>query len=331
MSHPIELSEPTPRKEYDVKIAFATHALMGYPRRALVGNTPDAQKASNLMAWLEHHGFDGMEVGQWWLDFSLLGADRVGAFKEELAAHNLELIAFNCLRKCVTHPKIADENERDLRRTIDVAKAVRPKYVSISFSLDADVYGVSQDKARGLPESFGCSKGAPERDYEITAALLKDLAREAAKADVEIAIEMHHCSLADNSRALLHLIDLADEPNISANPDLGNVLWGYEVPEEPWYESVKRVAGRVKFWHLKNVQRIHVPEVRHSFYVHAGLGEGDIDYRWALGTLMAAGFDGDVSIEGSGGGDFLAFADRGKKYLDELMDDIESGAGLVVM
>ena len=313
-----------------MKIALATHGLAGYGRTSLAGGMPSATARRNLFSWMQRHRFDGIEIGQWWFDFFSAGIDETVRLKEELAAHSLDLLGFNCLRMCVTHPAVAEKNERDLRQTIEVAKVVQPRFVSISFSLDADVYGVAQDRARGLPESFGCSKGATEQEFETTAALLKDLARDAAKADVGIAVELHHCSLADNSQALLHLLELADEPNISANPDLGNVHWGYEVPEETWYESVKRLAGRVRFWHVKNIQRIHVAEVRRSFWVHAAVGEGDIDYRWALGMLMAAGFDGCVSIEGAGPGDLLAYAERGKRYLDSLVAEVEAGSSLLV-
>ncbi|MGH2458824.1 MAG: sugar phosphate isomerase/epimerase family protein [Chloroflexota bacterium] len=125
-------------------------------------------------------------------------------------------------------------------------------------------------------------------------------------------------------------LELAGHPNLSANPDLGNLHRGYAEPEEPWHEAIERLVGRVKFWHVKNVQRTFIPELRHSFFNHATLEYVDIDYRWALARLVAAGFDGYLSIEGAGRGDFLAFAARGKAYLDELAQTLASGEGLAV-
>ena len=123
---------------------------------------------------------------------------------------------------------------------------------------------------------------------------------------------------------------MINEPNVGANPDLGNLMWGYAEPEEPWYEAIKNLAGRVDFWHVKNVQLVQIPETQRSYWIHAGLGEGDIDYRWALGTLMAKGFDGWISIESAGPGDLLAFVGRGCDYLRELLEEQKQGIGLLV-
>ena len=195
----------------------------------------------------------------------------------------------------------------------------------VSLSLAPAASGTPEDRIKGLRESPGGGKDASEEAFVETAAFLAELARDGASAAVEVVIELHHGSLADTSRRVLHLLELARAPNLSANPDLGTLYWGYETPEEPWYVAIERLAGRVKLWHVKNVQRIHVPEVARSFFVHAALGEGDIDYRWALGRLARAGFDGYLTIEGAGSGDLLAFAERSKAYLDRLRDDLSAG------
>ncbi len=311
-----------------MKILFATHALRGYPQRK--GGFPAPELRQNLFAWAKRKGFDGIEVGDWWFDFYSAEMGEIARLKEEMEGYGLEMAGLNCLRKCVTHPAVADQNRCDLHRAIEVAKALRLSFVSISLALVPTATGTPEDRIKGLQVSPGGGKGAPESEFVETAVFLAELASDASSADVEVAIELHHCGLADTSQRILHLMELANLPNLSANPDLGNLYWGYEVPEEPWYEAIERLVGRVKVWHVKNVQRIRVPEVNHSFFTHAGLGEGDIDYRWALARLMAGGFDGYISIEGAGSGDLLAFAARGKAYLDELLADHEAGIGLKV-
>jgi sugar phosphate isomerase/epimerase len=311
-----------------VKIALGTHTLTGYPRKW--GGIPPPEARRNLFAWLRRRGFDGVEVGSWWLDVCTVPPVEVARVRDEMADHDLEMAGFNLLRKNVVHPSIADENRRHIRHAVEVAKAAKVEFVSISFSLAASAVGLPDDRVRGTRDSPGASKDATEEDFGRTAEFLSEIAREAATANVEIAVELHHCSLADNSRSLLHLLELTGEPNVSANPDLGNVHWGYAVPEEPWHEAIERLAGRVKVWHVKNVKRTHIPEIDRSFFSQAALDDGDIDYRWALGRLMAAGFDGYVGIEGAGPGDILAVAARGKAYLDELVADVRSGVGLLV-
>ena len=54
----------------------------------------------------------------------------------------------------------------------------------------------------------------------------------AADLNVKISIEVHQGSIADNSTATLHLLDLVGLECVGANPDLGNIYWQYEHPEE---------------------------------------------------------------------------------------------------
>ena len=311
-----------------MKIALGTHALRGYPRRTRM--VPDAEHRRALFRWAKQSGFDGLEIGDWWLNLCRVEIDEVVRVVEELREAGLELAGFNCLRKCVTHPAVTEANQRDLLRAVEVAKTVQAKIVSVSLSLAPSVSGTSEDRIKGLQFSPGGGKQAQEAEFAEAAAFLRRLANEAASGGVEVALELHHCSLADTSQRILHILELANHPNLSVNPDLANLYWAYDVPEEPWYEAVERVAGRVTLWHVKNVQRVHVPELQRSVFTHAALDEGDIDYRWALGRLVEAGFDGYISIEGAGPGDLLAFAARGKAYLDALLSDLAGGTGLRV-
>lgn len=311
-----------------MKVALATHMLRGYPPRT--GGVPSPAARRALFAWAKRRGFDGIEVGDWWLDFYNASVEEMVQLTQEMESYGLELAGLNCLRKCVTHPAVAEQNRRDLRRAIEVATVVRPGTVSISLSLAPEASGTPEDRVRGLDVSPGGSAQATDAAFAEAAAFLAEIAETGASAGVGVAIELHHCSLADNSRSLLRLLDLADHPNLSANPDLGNLYWAYAVPEEPWHEAVVRLAGRVRFWHVKNVQRVHVPELGRSLFTHATLDAGDIDYRWALARFAEAGFAGYVSIEGAGPGDLLAFVARGKAYLDDLAETMASGDGLAV-
>ncbi|HEX5414936.1 MAG TPA: sugar phosphate isomerase/epimerase [Chloroflexota bacterium] len=311
-----------------MKIALATHVLRGYPIRS--GGIPTTEARRALFTWARKRGFDGIEVGDWWFDFYQASLAEAEELAREIASHGLELAGFNCLRKSVTHPAVAAQNRRDLRRAVEVAAVLKPKVVSISLSVGPDTAGIPADRDRGADFSPGSSAEATDAEFDDAARFLAELAETAGRAGVGVALELHHCSLADTSRSLLRLLDAAGHPNLSANPDLGNLLWAYAEPREPWYAAVERLAGRVSFWHVKNLQRVHVPEVNRAYFVHASLEAGDIDYRWALARFARAGFDSYLSIEGAGPGDLLAFAARGKAYLDDLIETLESGDGLGV-
>jgi sugar phosphate isomerase/epimerase len=275
-------------------------------------------------------GFNGLEIADWWFDFPNEDTGELVLIKSEMAERDLELAGFNCLRRCITHPSVAKQNKRDLMRIIEVAKVIRPKVVSISFSIEPSVTRTKKDWVKGVKEPPGGSRSAVEKDFEEVAAFSRRLAESASTEGIGVALELHHGSIADSSKNLLKVLDLADHPNLSANPDLGNLYWAYDEPLETWYEAVENLAGRVEIWHVKNVQRVSIPEVGRSSFVHAALSEGDIDYRWALSRFVKGGFDGYLSIEGAGPGDLLDFAARSKAYLDGLIEDLEGGHSLDV-
>jgi sugar phosphate isomerase/epimerase len=278
----------------------------------------------NLYLWLREHGFDGIEINaSWWNMYGASVAELVG-IRDEMGEYGLELAGYNMLRHNLVVPACAENNRADLMRLVEISKAVAPVVIDISLSLP-------ETEVRGQPyPSEAAGETATDADYEKSAAVIKEAAREAATAGIEISVELHHCGITDTSARLIRLLDMIDEPNVGANPDLGNLLWGREIPEEPWQQAIENLAGRVNLWHVKNIQLVHVPKIQESFWVHAGLGEGDIDYRWALGKLMEKGFDGWISIESAGPGDLLAFVDRGNKYLRELLDERKRGIGLLV-
>ena len=311
-----------------MKIALANHALRGYPPGSNDTTIPDTRR--NLFAWAARKGFDGIEVGSWWFDYYQATPAEARALRDDILEFDLELVSLNCLRKCVTHPAVAEKNRGDLLRAVEIAEVLQPRFISVSLALEPIGALPAGARAQGCQISPGGSAGAEDAEFVAAAAFLAELAESAADLGVGVALELHHCSLADTSRSLLRLLELADHPNLSANPDLGNLLWAYETPEEPWYEAVDRLAGRVLLWHLKNTQRIHVPDLGQSYFVHSSLDQGDIDYRWALAKMVASGFDGYLSIEGAGPGDLLAFAARGKAYLDELLQDLSEGIDLRV-
>lgn len=311
-----------------MKIAFSNYSLRGYPPRD--GGMPDERSCDNLLAWAQEKGFDGIEVGDWWFDFFNCDVRKLEGIVQKMRSRGLELAAFNCLRKCVTYPSVGEKNKKDLRRAIEVAGIVHPKIVNISLSLGPDASGTPPDRVRGLSRSPGGSAEASEADFVEAAHFLAELAEQASRDGVKIAIELHHCSIADTSSSMLKLLKLADHPNLSANPDLPNLYWAYDKPKENWFEAVERLAGKVQLWHAKNVKRIYIPEVNRAFFVHAALDEGDVDYRWAMSRFIEAGFDGWISIETAGAGDALDFIERGKRYLDRLIKDSSAGAGLWV-
>ena len=302
--------------------AFANHIFTWHPHRR-GGPPPPPEHRRLQLAWVARAGFDGVEMGDFWMDFYRMADGELRTIRAEHEAAGLPIVALNCLRKNITWPQCAERNQADLRRAVEVAGLLGAGIVSISLAVPHDVIGQARDENRGLRHSVGGGREATDAEFEAAAAFLRELADRAAAAGIALSIELHHNAIADTGARVARLVRAVGRPNVGGNPDLGNLYWAYEAPEEPYEEALLHVldAG-LNFWHVKNIQRVHVPEVGRSAFVHAALPDGDIDYRWALLTARQHGYDGWVSIEGAGPGDVLAFATRGLVYMRQIEADL---------
>lgn len=305
-----------------MKYAFANHIFTWHPH-GRGGAPPPPEQRRLQLAWIARAGFDGVEMGDFWMDFYRLPDAELRTLRAEHEAAGLPIVALNCLRKNVTWPECAAGNRADLRRAIEVARLLGAGIVSLSLAVPHALIGQIGDENRGLRRSVGSGREAVAAEFEAAAGFLRDLAAVAAAAGIRLSLELHHNAIVDTGARVADLVRAINRPNVGGNPDLGNLFWAYELPEEPYQEALLRVlAAGMNFWHVKNIQRVHVPEVGRSAFLHAALPDGDIDYRWALLTARQHGYDGWISIEGAGPGDVLAFAARGLEYLRSLEADL---------
>ena len=82
----------------------------------------------------------------------------------------------------------------------------------------------------------------------------------AAAHGIELSIELHRRSIADNSWSLIKLLALIDRPNVGANPDAANTYWAYETAEESFEDAITALAPRSNYWHCRNLTRVHIPD-----------------------------------------------------------------------
>jgi sugar phosphate isomerase/epimerase len=175
---------------------------------------------------------------------------------------------------------------------------------------------------QGEQVSQGASRTASEEDFIRTAERMRTAGQMAAERNVSIAIEIHQGSIADNSSATLHLLDLVGLPNVGANPDLGNIYWHYEEPEETAEAAIVALAPRSVYWHCKNLIRLHIPELRRAFFQRVPLPDGDVDYRFAIAAMLDAGYAGYLAIEGAREGDALSKDRRGMEYVRQILAEL---------
>jgi len=305
-----------------MRYAFANHIFTWYPHRR-GGPAPPPGERRLQIAWIKRAGFDGVEMGDFWMDFYRATDDELRAIRGEFEAGGLPIVALNCLRKAITPPACAAANRADLRRAVEVARVLGAGIVSISLATPHELLGQTTDLNRGQRLSLGSGQAAPDADYAAAAHFLAGLADTAAAAGIQLSLELHHNSLADTGAATARLVWAIGRPNVGGNPDLGNLHWALATPAEAYQTAFLAVlAAGMNFWHVKNVQRVHVPEVGRAAFLQTPLPDGDIDYRWCVMTARAHGYDGWISIEGAGPGDLLAVAERGLAYLRRIEADL---------
>ena len=126
----------------------------------------------------------------------------------------------------------------------------------------------------------------------------------------------------DNSKSVLHMLELVDRPNVGVNPDVKNIYWAYDVPEESCEDAIVALAPHAIYWHCKNVTRIPLPKEGYTVFVRNSLPDGEINYRFLVAAMLAAGYRGDIAVEGHTAGDQLYIDGRSVAYLKSLIDEL---------
>jgi sugar phosphate isomerase/epimerase len=301
-----------------VKLCYALRRGVFYPSaRDAFGEMPPREHRPAYLARARRMGFDGVEVP--------VEETADAAAARELGAELRDAgLPAACVRAGgdLAHPFAGPSARQRLERAIHYASWLGARVVNTAMVSPPTHPGGPGHARQGEPVSQGASRTAAESDFERTAGWLRQYGRLAADLDVEIAIEVHQGSIADNSWATLHLLDLVGLSNVGANPDLGNIYWHYDQPEETAEAAIVALAPRATYWHCKNLRRLHVPELRHAFFLRVPLPDGDLDYRFAIAAMHHAGYTGYLAVEGAREGDQLTQDERSAAYARQLLSDL---------
>ncbi len=303
-----------------MKIAFATLAMGVYPVRA--GGKLDSETRQRLFAWGRNAGFDGVELQDNAFGTTAMSDAELEDLAADLRRANLEPAAVKVGGDLYT-PAIAAQNEERLYKAIHAAAAIGAKVVSSSIATPLNLMGVPVSERLGRKVSYGSSLRASEEDFVTTTNALRRAAEAAIKAGVIISLEMHTNSLADSSKGTMKLFQMVDHPGLSVNPDVGNLIWGYMVPEEDWRDCLEAMAPHCQYLHLKNIYRLHIPELERTIFKRGPLWEGVVDFRFLLTHMLRLGYNGYGVVEGAESGDHLSYVEQGLHYVRKLLREIE--------
>ena len=297
-----------------MKIAYAFRRCASYPYNG-PGLPTDASDRRQFLAKVKEIGFDGIE-----LPAMNLADAAVDTLRAELEDAGVPCVAIRG-GGGAAHPRVAAANKKRMEDAVHFAAKVGASVVNSTVTTPPREPG-KKGTYRGESVSQGSSRYASEADYERTASAVTDVANIAEALGVGISIEVHQNSIVDNSWSALHLLGLIDAPNVGINPDLGNIYWTYDIPEESCEDAIVALAPHVNYWHCKSLYRVHIPDLETAIYVQAPLPDGEIDYRFAIAALLDADYDGYLAIEGVRYGDGFHQDGRSVAYVKSVLAEL---------
>ncbi len=296
-----------------MQLVYAFRRENVFPHTGAGMNLPGGAARAEFLTRSKAMGFDGLELSAGAPD----DGDAIAALRDELGAAGLPCLAVRG-GGGFTHPKTYDGSRQRLMDAARYAAKVGATVVNTVLGTPArDPSGPGL--AWGESVCQGSSRTATHDDYERTANAIIEASAVAADVGVDITIEVHQHSIIDNSWSAIRLMELVDRPNVGINPDLGNVLWTYDEPEESCEAAIVALAPHTKYWHCKNLYRVNVPDLQRSIFLQVPLPEGEIDYRFALTALRGAGYAGHIAIEGIRLGDQFRRDRASVDYMRDLL------------
>ena len=309
-----------------MKLCYALRRGVYYPsQRDAFGEMPVRELRPRYLKLVREGGFEGTEIpaGGWLAN----KADEQTARELGAELRDAGLPAV-CVRGGgpIAHPQQGAKVRERMRSVIDFAAWIGASVVNTTIVTPATLPNGPGSERRGERTSQGASRYASEADFVEAAKQLREVGQRAADKGLDVSIEIHQGSIADNSWSGLRLVELIGLPNVGVNPDLGNIFWHFEEPEETSEAAIVAMAPKAKYWHCKSLKKVHYPQLEKAIFLRVPLDIGDIDYRFAVSAMVDAGYQGYMAIEGANSGDQLTQDIRSAKYARGLIEQAQAVA-----
>jgi len=307
-----------------MRFCYAFRSFGCYPQSLNPWDLHPEDFTDRFLANVARMGFDGIEVGAEMLD--RVGENEKGMKElgKRLADAGAPIVSIRGGGSFID-PRRGRTNREKQLRAVKYAGWLGAELVNSAIS-SPPRYEIA-GTGTGRPTSQDSSRDARMTEFEGIAAAFQEACDAGTDSGVQLSVEVHQNSQADSSWGALLLHELIDRDNFGLNPDLGNVAWTYDVPEEPYEDAIVAMAPKANYWHCKNLLRVHHPENRRTVFLRVPLPDGQIDYRFASAAMHAAGYKGYTVIEGAmGGGDQWDADQRSLDYIKGIWAELEGEA-----
>lgn len=308
-----------------MRYCYAHRRFALYPQSVDSWNLTADNYTDDFLRRVKEIGFDALEVGAEVLD-KLGDESKVKAFATRIEGFGLKIGALRS-GGTVLEAKNGPANRVKMERSIRYAGLVGAEVVNGALSAPSrypgNPPGSIPGSQSGWPKSQDSSKESMIWVYDELAKVYQGFCDRAADAGVKVAIEVHQNSPVDNSWSAKLIHGKVDRPNFGVNPDVGNVVWNYEVPEEDYDHFMSAVAPISVYWHCKNLQRVYHPENQRTVFLRVPLPDGEVDFRFAISAMANAGYSGYMAIEGASAGDQWTADKKSLDYAKSIWAEVE--------
>ena len=309
-----------------MRFCYAHRRFTLYPQSVNTWDLSAENYTDEFLARVEELGFDALEVGLEVL-MKLETEQKVRDFASKLEDHGLAVGAIRSggtLHDARNAPRNRERLDDAIRFSGWSGAEVVNGAMSAPSRHPGHPPGSVPGSQSGWPVSQDASRDAMLSVYDVLATVFQAACAKAADVDTNVVVEVHQNSPVDNSWSALLLTEKVDRPNFGINPDIGNILWTYDVPEESSDEAIDRIAPVAKYWHCKNLHRVYHPENSRSVFLRVPLTDGEIDYRYGITAMHNAGYSGYMAIEGSWAGDQWHHDARSLDYVKAIWAELEA-------
>jgi len=211
---------------------------------------------------------------------------------------------------------IDDKNARDaeIQSAIEFFQLASQRF---KLTVNNTFTGSLMDRTPGVPGSDYDRHGSfvATEDQWQWASEFKKLGKAANEMGFRFAFETHMNYIHDIPSAAKKLVDMIDEPSVGVNLDYGNAVYFKNNPDI--VSTIKAMGDKLYYVHLKN--SITLSDGKK---LPTALGDGEINHRIYLKTLMECGYTGPLCIEAPRAGDREWYAKVDLAYIKSVMKDI---------